>query len=157
MKVQKQPEINIGMIGHVDHGKTTLTKALSGEWADRHSEEVKRGISIRLGYADVAFYKCPNCEGSAAYGTSAKCPKCGSDTQYLQSVSFVDAPGHETLMATMLSGAALMDGAILLVAANEKCPQPQTKEHLMALSIIGIEKIIIVQNKIEIEIGRAHV
>ncbi len=150
MKVQKQPEINIGMIGHVDHGKTTLTKALSGEWADRHSEEVKRGISIRLGYADVAFYKCPNCEGSAAYGTSPKCAKCGSDTEYIQSVSFVDAPGHETLMATMLSGAALMDGAILLVAANEKCPQPQTKEHLMALSIMGIEKIIIVQNKIDI-------
>ena len=46
------------MIGHVDHGKTTLTKALSGEWTDRHSEEIKRGISIRLGYADTAFYRC---------------------------------------------------------------------------------------------------
>ena len=150
MKVPRQPEINIGMIGHVDHGKTTLTRALSGEWADRHSEEVKRGISIRLGYADVAFYKCPNCEGAAAYGTSPKCSVCGSDTEFLRAVSFVDAPGHETLMATMLSGAALMDGAILLVAANEKCPQPQTKEHLMALSIVGIDKIIIVQNKIDI-------
>ncbi|MBR1973539.1 MAG: translation initiation factor IF-2 subunit gamma [Candidatus Methanomethylophilaceae archaeon] len=150
MKVPKQPEVNIGMIGHVDHGKTTLTRALSGEWADRHSEEVKRGISIRLGYADVAFYKCPNCEGAAAYSTNKKCPCCGADTEFLRAVSFVDAPGHETLMATMLSGAALMDGAILLVAANEKCPQPQTKEHLMALSIIGIEKIIIVQNKIDI-------
>jgi translation initiation factor 2 subunit 3 len=150
MKVPKQPEVNIGMIGHVDHGKTTLTRALSGEWADRHSEEVKRGISIRLGYADVAFYKCPNCEGAAAYSTDKKCPRCGADTEFLRAVSFVDAPGHETLMATMLSGAALMDGAILLVAANEKCPQPQTKEHLMALSIIGIEKIIIVQNKIDI-------
>ena len=150
MKVPKQPEVNIGMIGHVDHGKTTLTRALSGEWADRHSEEVKRGISIRLGYADVAFYKCPNCEGAAAYSTDKKCPCCGADTEFLRAVSFVDAPGHETLMATMLSGAALMDGAILLVAANEKCPQPQTKEHLMALSIIGIEKIIIVQNKIDI-------
>ncbi|MGN1045051.1 MAG: translation initiation factor IF-2 subunit gamma [Candidatus Methanomethylophilaceae archaeon] len=150
MKVPKQPEVNIGMIGHVDHGKTTLTRALSGEWADRHSEEVKRGISIRLGYADVAFYKCPVCEGAAAYGTDKKCPHCGADTEFLRAVSFVDAPGHETLMATMLSGAALMDGAILLVAANEKCPQPQTKEHLMALSIIGIEKIIIVQNKIDI-------
>lgn len=150
MKVPKQPEINIGMIGHVDHGKTTLTKALSGEWADRHSEEVKRGISIRLGYADVAFYKCPECEGPAAFGTKPVCVKCGNKTNFHRSVSFVDAPGHETLMATMLSGAALMDGAILLVAANEKCPQPQTKEHLMALSIIGIDKIIIVQNKIDI-------
>lgn len=150
MKVPQQPVLNIGMIGHVDHGKTTLTKALSGEWTDRHSEELKRGISIRLGYADVAFYKCPNCEGAAAYSNSKKCPKCGADTEFLQAISFVDAPGHETLMATMLSGAALMDGALLLVAANEHCPQPQTKEHLMALSIIGIDKIVIVQNKIDI-------
>jgi len=150
MKVPKQPEINIGMIGHVDHGKTTLTKALSGVWTDRHSEELKRGISIRLGYADVAFYKCPECQVSAAYGTNKKCPNCKSEAEFLRAVSFVDAPGHETLMATMLSGAALMDGALLLVAANEHCPQPQTKEHLMALSIIGIDKIIIVQNKIDI-------
>lgn len=150
MKVPKQPEINIGMIGHVDHGKTTLTKALSGEWTDRHSEEVKRGISIRLGYADVAFYKCPKCEGAAAYCTDKKCPNCGSETEFVRAVSFVDAPGHETLMATMLSGAALMDGALLLVAANEHCPQPQTKEHLMALSIVGIDKIVIVQNKVDI-------
>ncbi|MCL2143268.1 MAG: translation initiation factor IF-2 subunit gamma [Methanomassiliicoccaceae archaeon] len=147
MKVPKQPEVNIGMIGHVDHGKTTLTKALSGEWTDKHSEEVKRGISIKLGYADVAFYSCKEC---GEKGTAEKCKNCGSDAEFIRSVSFVDAPGHETLMATMLSGAALMDGALLLVAANEKCPQPQTKEHLMALSIVGIERIIIVQNKIDI-------
>jgi len=150
MKVPKQPEINIGMIGHVDHGKTTLTKALSGEWTDRHSEEVRRGISIRLGYADAAFYKCPDCESSQAYGVKPKCDKCGGKTKFLRAVSFVDAPGHETLMATMLSGAAMMQGALLMIAANEPCPQPQTKEHLMALTITGVEKIIIVQNKIDI-------
>jgi len=61
MKVSVQPEINIGLVGHVDHGKTTLTKALSGVWTDRHSEEIKRGISIRLGYADTALFKCPKC------------------------------------------------------------------------------------------------
>ncbi len=141
-----QPEVNIGMIGHVDHGKTTLTKALSGVWTDRHSEEVKRGISIRLGYADVTFYKCPSCNTFSSRPTCL----CGGKAEMLRSVSFVDAPGHETLMATMLSGAAMMNGALLLVAANEKCPQPQTKEHLMALTIIGVEKIIIVQNKIDI-------
>ena len=147
----RQPEVNIGMIGHVDHGKTTLTKALSGEWTDRHSEEVKRGISIRLGYADVSFYKCPKCEGSSAYTTQPNCEHCGGgDADFQRAVSFVDAPGHETLMATMLSGAAIMNGALLLVAANEKCPQPQTKEHLMALTIIGVDKIVIVQNKIDI-------
>ena len=147
---ERQPEVNIGMIGHVDHGKTTLTKALSGEWTDRHSEEVKRGISIRLGYADVNFYKCKECDGTKSYSNQPNCPQCGSEAEFLRSVSFVDAPGHETLMATMLSGAAIMNGALLLVAANEKCPQPQTKEHLMALTIIGVEKIIIVQNKVDI-------
>jgi len=150
MSVAHQPEINIGMIGHVDHGKTTLTKALSGEWTDRHSEEIKRGISIRLGYADVSFYKCPKCGDTKAYTSKPECKQCGGKADFLRSVSFVDAPGHETLMATMLSGAAMMNGALLLVAANEPCPQPQTKEHLMALSIIGVENIIIVQNKIDI-------
>jgi small GTP-binding protein len=150
MKVPSQPETNIGMIGHVDHGKTMLTKALTGEWTDRHSEEVKRGISIRLGYADVAFYKCKNCEGPECYTNQPACPNCKGECELLRSVSFVDAPGHETLMATMLSGAAIMNGALLLVAANESCPQPQTREHLMALSIIGVDKIIVVQNKIDI-------
>ena len=65
-------------------------------------------------------------------------------------VSFVDAPGHETLMAVMISGASIMDGALLLIAANEECPQPQTTEHLAALEIAGIEKIVIVQNKIDL-------
>jgi translation initiation factor 2 subunit 3 len=150
MKVPSQPETNIGMIGHVDHGKTMLTKALTGEWTDRHSEEVKRGISIRLGYADVAFYKCKNCDAPECYTNQPTCPNCKGECDLLRSVSFVDAPGHETLMATMLSGAAIMNGALLLVAANEKCPQPQTREHLMALSIIGVDKVIVVQNKIDI-------
>ena len=150
MNVPVQPETNIGMIGHVDHGKTTLTKALTGEWTDRHSEEVKRGISIRLGYADAAFYKCGDCEGSACYSNQPTCPACGGTCELQRAVSFVDAPGHETLMATMLSGAAIMNGALLLVAANEPCPQPQTREHLMALSIIGVDNIIVVQNKVDL-------
>ncbi len=150
MKVPTQPETNIGMIGHVDHGKTMLTKALTGEMTDRHSEEVKRGISIRLGYADVAFYKCKNCSEPECYTNQPTCPTCKGECELLRSVSFVDAPGHETLMATMLSGAAIMNGALLLVAANEECPQPQTREHLMALSIIGVDRIIVVQNKIDL-------
>jgi len=150
MKVPTQPETNIGMIGHVDHGKTMLTKTLTGEMTDRHSEEVKRGISIRLGYADVAFYKCKNCDAPECYTNQPTCPSCKGECELQRSVSFVDAPGHETLMATMLSGAAIMNGALLLVAANEPCPQPQTREHLMALTIIGVDKIIVVQNKIDI-------
>ena len=144
------PGVNIGLVGHVDHGKTTLVSALTGTWTDRHSEEIKRGISIRLGYADATFYRCEKCKGSDAYTTSAECPNCGGKAVPLRTVSFVDAPGHETLMATMLSGSALMDGAMLVIAANESCPQPQTKEHLMALELIGINRIVIVQNKIDV-------
>lgn len=150
MSNQRQPEINMGMVGHVDHGKTTLTKALTGKWADRHSEEIKRGISIKLGYADAVFYKCPKCDEPGCYTIHSKCKVCGEKTERLRAASFVDSPGHETLMATMLSGAAIMDGALLLIAANETCPQPQTKEHLMALNILGIKKIVIVQNKIDL-------
>ena len=137
-----QPELNIGMVGHVDHGKTTLLERLSGVWADTHSEEIKRGITIRLGYADAVFYK----EGN---DYTAKL-KNKSKAKVLRKVSFVDAPGHESLMATMLSGATIMDGALLLIAANETCPQPQTREHLMALQIIGIKNVVIVQNKIDL-------
>ncbi len=144
------PEVNIGLVGHVDHGKTTLVAALSGVWTDRHSEEIKRGISIKLGYADATFRKCPECEPPQAYTTEEYCPIHGVETEILRTVSFVDSPGHEMLMATMLSGAAIMDGAILVIAANEKCPRPQTKEHLMALEIIGVDKIVIAQNKIDI-------
>jgi translation initiation factor 2 subunit 3 len=150
MSFPKPPEVNIGMIGHVDHGKTTLTQRLTGKWTDEHSEELKRGISIRLGYADAAFYKCSTCDEPSCYTTQKICPNCKGKTELLRVVSFVDAPGHETLMATMLSGAALMDGAVLVIAANEVCPQPQTREHLMALEIIGAKRIIIVQNKIDL-------
>ncbi len=149
-KLPRQPEVNIGMIGHVDHGKTTLTQRLTGKWTDEHSEELKRGISIKLGYADTAFYKCPKCPEPQCYTTKEICPICGSKTELLRTVSFLDAPGHETLMAVMLSGASLMDGAILLIAANEICPQPQTREHLTAIEIAGIKNVVIVQNKIDL-------
>ena len=136
------------MVGHVDHGKTTLTQALSGVWTDTHSEERKRGISIKLGYADTAFYKTDD----GRFYAKGKHPedRDDSDGELLRVVSFVDAPGHETLMAVMISGASIMDGAMLLIAATEKCPQPQTRKHLAALQIAGIENIVVVQNKIDI-------
>ncbi len=77
------------------------------------------------------------------------CLKCKNELEFKRNISFVDAPGHEILMATMLSGASLMNGACLLIAADEDCPQPQTREHLAALNIAGIQNIIIIQNKID--------
>jgi translation initiation factor 2 subunit 3 len=146
----RQAEINIGTAGHVDHGKTTLIQALTGSWAAKHSEELRRGITIKVGYADTAIYKCLNCPPPECYTVKEECPKCGGPAKLQRIVSFVDCPGHEVLMTTMLSGTAIMDGAILVVAADEKVPQPQTREHLAALGVIGVEKIILVQNKIEL-------
>ncbi|MBI4044692.1 MAG: translation initiation factor IF-2 subunit gamma [Candidatus Diapherotrites archaeon] len=142
-----QAEVNIGMVGHVDHGKTTVVAALTGKRTDTHSEEMKKGISIRLGYANAVFYKCGKC---GKYSPVPKCSECGTAGKVSRKVSFVDAPGHETLMATMLSGATLMNGAVLVIAANEPCPQPRTEEHLMALKMSGIKEVVVVQNKVDL-------
>lgn len=146
----RQPEVNIGTAGHVDHGKTTLVQAITGVWTSAHSEELRRGITIRVGYADAAFYKCFQCLPPLSYGISPACPHCGSKAELLRVVSFVDCPGHESLMANMLSGASVMDGCILVIAANEKVPQPQTREHLLALQMLGMEHIVIAQNKVDL-------
>ena len=134
--MKELPEINVGVVGHIDHGKTTLLSRLTGKFADTHSEELKRGITIKLGYAEATIYKDGN-----EYNTEE-----GTPQRY---ISFIDAPGHEMLMATMLSGAAIIDAAILVIAANEGI-KPQTKEHLMALQAKKIKNIIIVQNKIDL-------
>ena len=134
--ISKLPVLNIGIVGHIDHGKTTLLQALTGKFADSHSEELKRGITIKLGYADAILRK--NKEG---YNI-----KDGEPMRYL---TFIDVPGHEMLMATMSSGAAIIDAAVLVIAANEGI-KPQTREHLVALQAKGIKKIIIVQNKIDL-------
>jgi len=131
------PSINVGVVGHIDHGKTTLLSRLTGKFTDTHSEELKRGITIKLGYADVIIHK----DSKEGYNLEK-----GTPERY---VSFIDAPGHEMLMATMLSGAATIDAAILVIAANEGI-KPQTKEHFMALQAKGIKNIIIVQNKIDL-------
>ena len=145
-----QPCVNIGTAGHVDHGKTSLIQAFTGVWTSVHSQELKRGITIRVGYSDAAFYKCKNCEPPLGYSTTPKCPNCKKESELSRVVSFVDSPGHESLMANMLSGSALMDGAILVIAANEQVPKPQTREHLLALEILGIKQIVVVQNKVDL-------
>ncbi len=135
--MNKIEEINIGVVGHIDHGKTTILSRLTGKFADTHSEELKRGITIKLGYADITISKDEN-----GFNQEGK----GEKIRY---VSFIDAPGHEMLMATMLSGATIIDAAILVIAANEGI-KPQTKEHLMALQAKKIKNIIIAQNKIDL-------
>jgi selenocysteine-specific elongation factor len=105
----------VGTAGHIDHGKTTLVRALTGVDTDRLPEEKKRGISIELGYA---YLDVP-----------------GSD----QRLGFIDVPGHERLVHTMLAGATGIDYALLLVAADDGV-MPQTREHLAVLSLLGLAR-----------------
>ena len=104
----------VGTAGHIDHGKTTLVKALTGVDTDRLPEEKKRGISIELGYAFL-------------------------DTPAGERIGFIDVPGHERLVHTMISGATGMDRALLLVAADDGV-MPQTREHLAVLSLLDVRR-----------------
>ncbi|MCX8192931.1 MAG: translation initiation factor IF-2 subunit gamma [Nitrososphaeria archaeon] len=146
----KQPEVNIGTLGHVDNGKSTIVQAITGIWPARHSEELKRGITIRIGYADAAIYRCQYCEEPFNYTVEERCPRCGSETVFERSISFIDCPGHHSLMITMLSGAALFDGAVFVVDVRHEFPQPQDGEHLQAVHIMDVKNMIIAQNKVDL-------
>lgn len=159
--MQKQPTFNLGTLGHVAHGKTSLVEALSSIRTTRISNEKKRGITIRLGYANVKIFKCPKCPRPTcyhSYGSMTQkqehplCPNhgCGTPTTLVRHFSFVDCPGHECLMERMLTGAAVMDGAILIIAANAAIPQPQTMEHLAGATLVGLSNIVTVQNKVDL-------
>lgn len=111
----------IGMAGHIDHGKTTLTKALTGVDTDRLKEEKERQISIELGYAPLQME-----DGSI--------------------LSIIDVPGHERFIRQMIAGVAGIDLVILVVAADEGV-MPQTKEHLEILKFLQIKKGIIAITK----------
>ncbi|XP_022089812.1 eukaryotic translation initiation factor 2 subunit 3 [Acanthaster planci] len=159
--ISRQATINIGTIGHVAHGKSTVVKAISGVQTVRFKNELIRNITIKLGYANAKIYKCDNpaCPRPGCYRSAGSnkedvfaCDRqgCSGKFRLLRHVSFVDCPGHDILMATMLNGAAVMDAALLLIAGNESCPQPQTSEHLAAIEIMKLKHILILQNKIDL-------
>ena len=144
----KQSELNIGTLGHVDHGKTTLAYAISHIWTDVHSESIKRSMTIKLGYSDAVIRRC-GVEGKAFYTVQDKCPD-GKESIPYRRISLLDAPGHETLMATAIAGSSIIDAALLVISSTEQVPMPQTKEHLMVINAMGITKVIIAQTKIDI-------
>ena len=120
----------VGTAGHIDHGKTTLVRALTGVDTDRLPEEKKRGISIELGYA---FMDLPAAARGAGPASEER-------------IGFIDVPGHERLVHTMLAGATGIDFALLLVAADDGV-MPQTREHLAVLSLLGIARGAVVVTK----------
>ncbi|KAI4290828.1 translation initiation factor 2 subunit 3 [Pancytospora philotis] len=148
--MEKQATINIGTIGHVAHGKSTIVQCISGISTIKYKAELERNITIKLGYANAKIYAC-ECSRPLCYATApGECDACGAARVLVRHVSFVDCPGHDVLMTTMLNGTAIMDAALLLVAANEPCPQPQTTEHLFAVEIMNLDKIVILQNKVDL-------
>ncbi|KAH7127028.1 P-loop containing nucleoside triphosphate hydrolase protein [Dendryphion nanum] len=158
--ISRQATINIGIIGHVAHGKSTLVRAISGINAMRNNSEQALNKTIKLGYANAKTYTCdcedcprPTCYTSAgSEGTgSFECNRDEFKDMYrlIHHVSFVYCLGHEIYMSTMLNGAAVMDAAILLIGANEPCPRPQTSEHLAAIEILKLGGVVVVQNKVD--------
>jgi translation initiation factor 2 subunit 3 len=152
-----QPTINIGMIGSVSNGKSSITYNLTGTNTLRNSDEKMKGITIKLGYANAKIFKCYTCPAPECYqqypsnARDVKCKKCEGDMELKRHISIVDAPGHNLLMATMLNGTCVMDNTILVEAANNKnFPAPQTREHLIAADIIGLKNSIVCLNKMDL-------
>ena len=154
----------IGTAGHIDHGKTSLVRALTGTDTDRLPEEKKRGMSIELGYAFLApsddgekagegrtalaaamkpAEQVPGTEGAASPSAMASI-----QTAPREPIAFIDVPGHEKLLHTMISGATGIDFALLLVAADDGV-MPQTREHLAVLSLLGIDRGVVAITKID--------
>jgi selenocysteine-specific elongation factor len=125
----------IGTAGHIDHGKTTLLKALTGVDCDRLKEEKDRGITVDLGYA---YSRIADATDDAA-----------SPTRML---GFIDVPGHEKLVHNMLAGATGIDFALLVIAADDG-PMPQTREHLEIIDLLGIRRGAVALSKIDMVSG----
>lgn len=146
-----QPLIIIGTQGRVANGKSSLIRALTGINPMKFTKEAEKNMTIKLGYTNAKFYKCPNCPSPWCYQVNQPiCIQCGIKTELKLNVSFVDSPGHNDLQATALSGASNMDLCLLVVSAD--CEQdPETNEHYKAIKILGLEKsTLVLHNKIDL-------
>ena len=139
MDIKSQPTLNIGCLGSVSHGKSTMVKLLSGKSTQQHSKEKVRNITMKVGYANCKIY-----EDEEEYNLEGK-------GKLVNHVSFVDCPGHHELIEVMMSGANLMDYGIVVVAGNQSIEdQPQLRQHILTAKIVGLKKLIFVLNKIDL-------
>ncbi len=151
--MENQPIYNIGIIGHVSNGKSTITKCLTGKITQQHSDEKKRNITIKLGYANCKIYKC-NCIEPECYKANIEilnCNKCNSEYKLVNHISICDVPGHNSFMTTMMNGTSVMDSTIIVESVvNEDIPAKQTIEHLYCTKISNIPNNIICVNKLDL-------
>jgi len=155
--MEHQPTINLMTIGHVANGKSTTMRALSSQVTMRHTEELKGNMTIRLGYTSFKIFKIPGKQSPECYvpvpseTEEYTDPETGAKADLIRHFSFLDNPGHQVYMRTMLVGASVADGALLIIAANaQKCPEKQTEEHLMATCMLGNTNVVVAQNKIDL-------
>ena len=155
--IEYQPVINIGMIGHVSDGKSTITKSLTGVKTQKHSSEKLKNITIRLGYANAKIIKCTVCPDPQSYQSvpsnifDYKCKLCDNKAILLNHVSFVDCPGHNLFLSTMLNGTSVMDYTILVESCgNKEIPAPQTRLHYNISKQYNLEPVCCILNKIDV-------
>ena len=133
---RSKPHVNIGTIGHVDHGKTTLTAAITMTMARLHGGASKS-------YADID--SAPEEKARGITINTAHVEYTTANRHY----AHVDCPGHADYVKNMITGAAQMDGAILVVAATDG-PMPQTREHILLARQVGVPALVVFMNKIDI-------
>lgn len=151
--ISGQAIYNCGTAGHVMHGKSTLVQKLTGTKTQRYKQEREKNITKYLGYANGKIFRNPETNDVFMFPASvviAKDPKTNMPLDLLYHISFVDCPGHHQYMATMVSGSKIMDSALVIIAANETIPQPQTHQHILALDYSGITDVTFVLNKADL-------
>ena len=142
----KQPILNIGCLGSVSDGKSTTVFQLTGTKTQRHSNEKTRNITIKPGYANMKIWRSPD----GKYITTNS-ENIVVDAELIHHLSFVDCPGHQELILTMMGSVSLMKGAIVVVsAAEEISKKPQLIQHLAAAKLAGLTKLIILFNKLDL-------
>ena len=153
---KNQPTVNIGVIGSVSNGKSSITEKITGVKTQKHSTELERNITIKLGYANAKIYKCSSCPPPKCFQPypsgimKAFCKLCNEEMELIKHISFIDTPGHNLIMATMLNGTCVMDCTILVESAVNKEPASQTKEHLIATKITNLSNSIVCMNKLDL-------
>lgn len=143
----------IGLVGSVSNGKTTLVERLSGVNTKKHSSEQKEGRTVKLGYANLLLWKCTKCNCIYSTGQKAskqECEKCGETCNIDFELSLVDAPGHSAFIKTMIRGSSVMEAAIVVTDVKQIPHQHQTLEHLAILEILGVRKVLVIQNKCDL-------
>ena len=147
--------INLGTLGSVSDGKSEMIYQLSGIRTQRDSREKKRNITIKAGYANIKLWKCEECLklfSSGENSTENKCDNCEDNNCVINNhISFVDCPGHQELIETMMSSMSLMKGAIVIISVAESLKQkPQLIQHLISAKESNLNKLIICMNKCDL-------